>query len=118
MGRLSWRRGGIAVVGAFNTAWMGVQERQREFGLLKATGMVAMALAGYAVGVSIGLPGVHLLFDLLGRGMGFGPLDASVDVLGEVLLLPGIASLVVLAAFLPAHRAGRTSVMDVLRYEW
>jgi len=128
---LSLVLGGIAVVGAFNTAWIGVQERWREFGLLKATGMTpgqvtlsvltgmaVMALAGYAVGVSIGLPGVHILFDLLGRGMGFGPLDASVDVLGEVLLLPGITLLAVLAAFLPAHRAGRTSVVDVLRHEW
>jgi len=128
---LSLVLGGIAVIGAFNTAWIGVQERWREFGLLKATGMTpgqvtlsvltgmaAMALAGYAVGVSIGLPGVHILFDLLGRGMGFGPLDASVNVLGEVLLLPGITLLAVFAAFLPAHRAGRTSVVDVLRHEW
>jgi len=127
---LSLVLGGIAAAGAFNTAWMGVQERRREFGLLKATGMTpgqvtlsvlvgmaAMSLAGYALGVSLGLPGVRLLFDALGRGMGFGPLDASIDVLGEVLLLPGITMLAVLTAFLPAHRAGWTSVVEALRYE-
>ena len=121
---------GIAILGVFNTAWMAVQERQREFGLLKATGMtpgqvtlfvlagvVVMALAAYGMGVAVGLPGAHLLFDVLGRGMGFGPMDALVDVLGEVLLLPGITVLAVLAAFLPAHRASRVSVVEMLRYE-
>jgi len=128
---LSLVLGGIAVVGIFNVAWMGVQERQREFGLLKATGLTpgqvtlsvlagvaVMALVGYGMGVAIGLPGIHLLFDLLGRGMGFGPMDALVDVLGEMLLLPGIVLLAVLAAFFPAHRAGRVSVVEVLRCEW
>ena len=127
---LSVMLGGLAVVGAFNTAWMGVQEKKREFGLLKAAGMTprqvavsvlagmaALALAGYALGTCVGVPGVHLLFDLLGRAMGFGPLDASVDVLGQVLLLPAIVLLAALAALLPAWRAGRTSVVEVLRHE-
>jgi putative ABC transport system permease protein len=127
---LSVMLGGLAAVGAFNTAWMGVQERKREFGMLKAAGMTprqvalsvlagmaALALAGYALGTCVGLPGVHLLFDLLGRAMGFGPLDASVDVLGQVLLLPAIVLLAALAALLPAWRAGRTSVVEVLRHE-
>jgi putative ABC transport system permease protein len=127
---LSVMLGGLAAVGAFNTSWMGVQDRRREFGLLKAAGMtprqvaisvlagmVGLALAGYVLGTCVGLPGVHLLFDLLGRAMGFGPMDASVDVLGQVLLLPATALLAALAALLPAWRAGRVSVVEVLRHE-
>lgn len=132
-GALAWLSvmlGGLAALGAFNTAWMGVQERKREFGLLKSAGMTprqvavsvlagmaALALAGYALGTFVGLPGVHLLFDGLGRAMGFGPLDVWVDVLGQVLLLPAIVLLAALAALLPAWHAGRTSVVGVLRHE-
>jgi putative ABC transport system permease protein len=120
----------LAVVGALNTAWMGVQERRRELGLLKATGMTPgqvtlsvlagaalTGLMGYGVGLAVGLPGLHLLFDALGRAMFYGPLNASVDVLGQVLLLPGIMLLAVVAALLPARRAGRVSVIQALRYE-
>jgi ABC-type lipoprotein release transport system permease subunit len=76
-----------------------------------------MALAGYAIGLAIGLPGVHLLFDSLGRAMFYGPLNARVDVAGQALLLPGILFLAFLAAFLPARRAGRVSVVQTMRYE-
>jgi putative ABC transport system permease protein len=130
MALLSLVLGILAVVGVFNTAWMGVQERQRDFGLLKAAGMTpgqvtlsvlagasGMALMAYVAGLAIGLPGVHLLFDTLGRAIFYGPLEARVDLVGQILLLPGIVLLAMVAAFLPAHRAGRVSVVDSLRYE-
>jgi putative ABC transport system permease protein len=120
----------LAVVGVLNTAWMGVQERRRELGLLKAAGMTpgqvtlsvlagaaGMAVMGYVAGLAIGLPTVHLLFDILGRAMFYGPLNASVDAVGQVLLFPGIVLLAVVAALLPARRAGRVSVIETLRYE-
>lgn len=45
-------------------------------------------------------------------------LDASVDVLGQVLLLPSIVLLAALAVLIPAWHAGQTSVVEVLRHEW
>jgi putative ABC transport system permease protein len=127
---LSLVLGGIAVIGVFNSVWMGVQERQREFGLLKAVGMtpgqvtlsvltgaVVMALVGYAIGLPVGLGGTHLLLNALARQMGFGPLNLPVNAPGLVLVLPGIALVALVGALLPARRAGRVSVVEMLRYE-
>jgi putative ABC transport system permease protein len=130
MALLSLVLGILAAVGVFNTAWMEVRERRREFGLCKIAGMTpgqvtlsvlagaaAMALAGYALGLAIGLPGVHLLFDSLGRAMFYGPIDARLHAGGQALLLPGALFLALLAAYLPAQRAGRVSVVETVRYE-
>ncbi|MGD9098908.1 MAG: FtsX-like permease family protein [Anaerolineae bacterium] len=127
---LSLILGGIAVLGIFNSVWMGVQERRREFGMLKAVGMTpgqvtlsvlvgaaGLALVGYVVGLPVGLVGVRLIVDTLARGVGFGPLGTSVDGVGLALLLPGIVLVALAGAFVPAHRAGRTSVVETLRYE-
>jgi len=130
MAALSLVLGGIAVVGVFNSVWMGVWERRREFGLLKAVGMTPgqvslsvltgaaiMALVGYAVGLPAGVGLLRLLLDGVARGIGWGPISPPVDVLGLALLLPGIVLVAVVAAFLPARRAGRVSVVEMLRHE-
>ncbi len=122
--------GGIAVLGIFNSVWMGVQERRREFGMLKAVGMTpgqvttsvlvgaaGLALATCVVALPLGLVGIRWLIDTLARSIGFGPLKPPVHELGLALLLPGIVLLALLGAFIPAHRAGRTSVVETLRYE-
>ena len=121
---------GITVLGLFSSVWMGVQERRREFGMLKAVGMTpgqvtlsvlagaaGLALVGYVVGLPVGLVGVRWLIDTLAQGIGFGPLDIPVDRVGLALLLPGIVLVALAGAFVPAHRAGRTSVVETLRYE-
>lgn len=128
---LSLVLGGIAALGVLNSVWMGVQECRREFGLLKAVGMTpqqttlsvligatGIALLAYAIGLPAGLIGIDLLMDSVARAVGFGPLHPSLDKVELALLLPGIMLLALLGAWLPAHRAGRTSVMDSLRYEW
>jgi putative ABC transport system permease protein len=130
MAALSLILGSIAVLGIFNSVWMGVQERRREFGMLKAVGMkpgqvtlsvlagaAGMALVGYVVGLPVGLVGIRWLIDTLACGVGFGPLGTSVDGVGLALLLPGIVLVALAGAFVPAHRAGRTSVVETLRYE-
>jgi putative ABC transport system permease protein len=128
---LSLVLGGIATLGVLNSVWMAVREREREFGLLKAVGMTpqqitlsvligatGIALLAYAVGLPAGVIGIDLLMDAVARAVGFGPLHPSLGKVELVLLLPGIVLLATLGAFLPAYRAGRTSVMDALRYEW
>lgn len=121
---------GIAVVGVFNNVWTVVRERRRELALLKAVGMTPrqvtlsvlvgagmMALIAYAVGLPVGLAGIRVLMDAMARAIGFGPLDPPLDPVGLALMLPGILLVAAAGAFLPAHRAGRTSVVDILRYE-
>lgn len=122
--------GGIAALGIFNSVWLGVQERRREFGMLKSVGMTpgqvtvsvlvgaaGMALVAYVVALPLGLTGIRWLIDVLARSIGFGPLSPPVNELGLALLLPGIVLLALAGAFIPAHRAGRTSVVETLRYE-
>jgi putative ABC transport system permease protein len=121
---------GIAVVGTFNSIWIGVKERRGEFGMLKAVGMTprqvmlsvlvtaaGTALVGYGVGVLVGLPGIRLLMDTVARSVGFGPLRPPLDLLGLALILPATAFVAMMGACIPAYRAGRTSVVEVLRYE-
>lgn len=122
--------GSIAMLGVFNNVWMGVQERQRELALFKAVGMTPrqvtqsvltgagmLALFAYVVGMPLGLAGIRALMDAMARGIGFGPLDPPVDRLGLLLILPGIVLVALAGAYLPARRAGRTSVVETLRYE-
>jgi putative ABC transport system permease protein len=121
---------GIAVVGVFNTLWMGVQERRRELALLKAVGVTprqlalsllasaaAVALVGYAVGVPLGIVSTRFLIDTVARSMGFGPLRSAMDGVGVLLTLPGTVLVALAGASIPARSAGRMSVVDSLRYE-
>jgi putative ABC transport system permease protein len=121
---------GIAVVGVFNTLWMGVQERRRDLALLKAVGVTprqlalsvlagaaAVALIGYAVGVPLGILGTQLLMDAVARSIGFGPLSSTLDGVGTLLVLPGTVLVATAGAWIPALRAGRMGVVDSLRYE-
>lgn len=130
MAGLAFILGGIAVLGVFSSVWMSTQERRRELALLKAVGMTPrqvvqsvlvgagmLAAIAYIVGVPLGIAGIHVLIDTLARSIGFGPLDPPLDMLGLVLLLPASLLVAMVGAFLPAHRAGRTSVVDTLRYE-
>lgn len=130
MGALSLVLGAIGIIGVFITAWMGVWERQREFGLLKAVGMTPgqvslsvlagasiMALVGYTVGVPAGVGLQDLLMEIVGRMVGFVPSHTPLDWAGLALLLPGIVSVAAIGAWIPARRAGRVSVVETLQYE-
>ena len=120
----------IALLGVFNTVWMGVQERTRELGLLKAVGMDArqvvgsvltgaagMAVLGFLVGLPAGLVLTRLLLEWLGRSIGFGPIASTADPVLLVLALPVLVLLATVGALIPARRAARLSVADALRAE-
>jgi putative ABC transport system permease protein len=130
MVQLSLVLAGIAAVGTLGSVWLSVQERRREFGMLKAVGMTphqvtlsvlvaaaGLAVVGYVVGFLVGLPGISLLIDTIARSQGFGPLRPPLDGLGLALILPAIVVVAVVGALIPAYRAGQVSVVDTLRYE-
>lgn len=120
----------IALVGVLNTVWVGVQERTRELGLLVAVGMRgrqvmasvllgagATALLGCLVGLPAGVAVTRLLLGLLGRGLGFGPVGASVDGWLLLAVVPVVVAVALLGALVPARRAARLEVVEALRTE-
>ena len=120
----------IAAVGVSSTVWMGVQERRRDTGLLKAVGMSAGQVVGsiltgvaivagvaYLIGLPVGLLGTSVLLDVLSRQLGFGPLTARFAVGELLLILPVILVVAVAAATVPARRAARIPVAEALRHE-
>jgi putative ABC transport system permease protein len=120
----------IASLGILSSLWMSVQERQRLFGMLKAVGMtpreisisvitgaLSIALGTVILGVPVSVVGVRVLIDIVAQRVGFGPLQAPVDMLSLAFILPAIALIAILGALIPAGRAARISVVDMLRYE-
>lgn len=121
---------GIALLGVFNSLWIGVQERSRELGLLKAVGMTGrqvvgsvlagaafMGLMGFVVGLPAGIVGTQALLDGVGHNLGFGPLPVYTEVGPLVLALPVLVGVALLGAAIPARRAARLPVAEALRME-
>jgi putative ABC transport system permease protein len=120
----------IASLGILSSLWMNVQEHQRLFGMLKAVGMtpkeisisvitgaLSIALVAVMLGVPISVLGVRFLIDTIAQRVGFGPLEAPVDMLSLASILPAVVLIAILGALAPARRAARVSVVDMLRYE-
>jgi len=120
----------IASLGILSSLWMSVQERQRLFGMLKAVGMtpkeisisvvtgaLCIAMVTVILGVPISIVGIRILIDIVAQSVGFGPLQAPVDMLSLVSILPALALIAILGALFPARHAARVSVVDMLRYE-
>jgi putative ABC transport system permease protein len=114
----------VAVVGVAITLTLSVTERTRETGLLRAVGLsrggvraavaweaaltgTGAALVGAAIGAGYGVLGVRVL----GLGEGFEP--AALPQLGGLVV--GVVALAVLAAAVPAARAGRVPPVRALQ---
>jgi putative ABC transport system permease protein len=120
----------IAMLGVAATVWMGVQERRRDTGLLKAigttpeqvlgsvlAGVSAVAVVAFLIGLPLGLLGTSGVLDLLARQLGFGPLAPRFAAGQLASILPATAAIAVLAAVLPGRRSARVPVAEALRYE-
>ena len=117
----------IAVLGVVNTLGLSVVERTREIGLLRAIGLdrrqlrrmiglesVAIAVLGALLGLGLGLVfGLALMQSL--RDEGLEVTRVPWVSLGGYLLAAVVIGLV--AAVLPARRAGRLDVLDAVSQE-
>ena len=109
-----------------NTMALGVLERTRELGMLRAIGMtrrqirrvirreaLAVSIFGVILGLLIGLPvGLVLVRGLSGVGV-----DHASIALGQIALVALVAlSAGVLAALLPARRAAKLDVLTAISH--
>jgi predicted permease len=114
---------GLAVIGLYGVVSYAVTQRTREIGVRIALGAarpailglfardaLRMAVVGIAVGLALAVGAAQVLRSLV---RGLDPLDSAV-FLGVALLL---ASVTLLAAYLPARRAARVDPMVALRSE-
>ena len=116
----------VSLFGMLNALVLSVFERTRELGMLRAVGMtrrqlrrmvrdesIVIALIGAVVGMALGLVLAAMVADALSdEGVSF-----AVPV-GTLIAFAAIAAVAgVLAAVLPARRAGRLDILEALHYE-
>ncbi|MGI9641834.1 MAG: FtsX-like permease family protein, partial [Acidimicrobiia bacterium] len=116
----------IALIGIANTLALSVFERTKELGLVRAVGMTRrqlrrmvrfeaalVATFGAVLGVGVGI--------LFGWGIVMALPDAMTSTMaipvGSIAMVMGVAAIAgVVAAWLPARRAGRLDVLDAIAH--
>ncbi len=119
--------GGLGLAG---TMTMNVVERSREIGVMRAIGArdsavllvflaegLLIGLLAWLVGVAVSLPISKILADALGEAFVQRPLAFTPALDGIGLWFVVVAVLAVTASLLPAWRATRLAVREVLAYE-
>ena len=116
----------VSLFGIVNTLALAVYERTREIGMLRAVGMTRRqtrrmirheAMMTSLLGAALGLPVGIGLAALAVQGLSSYGLSLSVPVPSLAIFV--VLSLIVgvLAAVLPARRAGKLNVLAALQYE-
>ena len=119
--------GGLGLAG---TMTMNVVERSREIGVMRAIGArdsavlavfltegLLIGLLAWAIGVLVSLPISKLLADALGQAFVQRPLAFTPALDGILWWALVVAVLSITASLLPAWRASRLAVREVLAYE-
>jgi putative ABC transport system permease protein len=119
--------GGLGLTGTMS---MNVVERSREIGVIRAVGAsdgavlrlflvegVLIGLISWAIGALLSIPISRTLSDALGMVFLARPLSYAVSLEGVVLWLAIVLVLAAAASLLPAWRASRLAVRQVLAYE-
>lgn len=119
--------GGLGLMGTMS---INVLERTREIGVMRAIGAsdgailqiflvegILIGLLSWVFGATLALPLSKGLSDAVGNGFLKSPLTFTFSVSGAFMWLGLVAVLAGIASFLPARRASRLSVREVLAYE-
>ncbi len=119
--------GGLGLMGTMS---INVLERTREIGVMRAIGAgngaviqvimaegILIGLVSWAVGAVLAVPMSQILSYSIGMAFLRAPMLYAFSVWGTVLWLVLVLILAALASILPAWRASRLSVREVLAYE-
>jgi putative ABC transport system permease protein len=119
--------GGLGLMGTMS---MNVMERTHEIGIMRAIGAtnghiirlvilegVLIGALSWLFGAALALPVSKAFSDLLGQAIVATPLNLTFTPLGFGLWLAAVLGLSALASLLPAYRAARLTVREVLAYE-
>lgn len=119
--------GGLGLTGTMS---INVVERAREIGVIRAVGAsdgavlrlflaegVLIGLISWAIGAVLAIPISKTLSDALGMVFLSRPLSYAVSPEGVILWLAIVLVLAAFASLLPAWRASRLAVREVLAYE-
>jgi putative ABC transport system permease protein len=119
--------GGLGLAGTMS---INVVERAREIGVIRAVGAsdgavlrlflaegLLIGLLSWGIGALLAIPISKTLSDALGMVFLARPLSHAVSVEGVVLWLGIVVLLAAVASLLPAWRASRLAVREVLAYE-
>jgi len=123
----------LAIVGALSlmgTMSMNVHERAREIGIMRAIGAsnggvlqifvvegVCIGVVSAPIGASLAIPISQELSAVVGDKFTHAPLSYTFSVSSALLWLGVVGVLAALASFMPAWKAARLSVREVLGYE-
>jgi putative ABC transport system permease protein len=120
----------VGGVGLMGTLSLNVLDRSREIGVLRAVGAgdgdvarlvlvegLLVALLGWAVAAPLSVPVGALLSHAVGRLFLGAPLQYSYATAGLFVWLGIVLALAAAACLVPARRATRLTVRDVLAYE-
>ncbi|MGW0843816.1 ABC transporter permease [Streptomyces sp. NPDC002787] len=123
----------VAALGVFNTVVLNTRDRRRDLGMLKSIGMTprqvtvmtvaSMALLGALgsfLGIPLGMAGHHLVVPRMADAVDI-TLPASMTDVWHAPALAGLAcaglAIAVLGAYVPARRAARLTIAEVLHNE-